>query len=76
MIVLTRALWFGLEATSLRRWTLARHGFALVDVVEGRTLDEAERRYFARDGRGAPPAPLAAARRRGSSASSRRAGAR
>ena len=38
----------GLEANSLRRWTLARHGFALTDVVTGADRDEAEAKAFAR----------------------------
>ena len=38
----------GLEANSLRRWTLARHGYALVDVVTGADKDEAEAKAFAR----------------------------
>lgn len=37
---------FGLEANSLRRWTLDRKGYRFVAVVSGRTLEEAERRYF------------------------------
>ncbi|WP_243369090.1 DUF2628 domain-containing protein [Microvirga solisilvae] len=38
----------GLEANSLRRWTLARHGLALADVVTGADRDEAEAKAFAR----------------------------
>lgn len=47
----------GLEANSLRRWTLARHGFALVDVVTAADRDEAEAKAFARwlEQRPAPP---------------------
>ena len=37
---------FALEANELRRWTLARRGYRLVGVVEGRGLEEAEIRYF------------------------------
>ena len=57
------AFWFALEANGLRRWTLERRGYALVGVVEGRTVVEAERRFFAEavDGDVAPvSAPLAA----------------
>ena len=36
-----------LEANGLRRWTLERNGHRLVGLVEGRTLQDAERRYFA-----------------------------
>jgi hypothetical protein len=36
-----------LEANGLRRWTLERRGFALIDVVEARNAREAEIRFFA-----------------------------
>ncbi|WP_421725353.1 DUF2628 domain-containing protein [Bauldia sp.] len=39
-------VWFALEANGLRRWTLERNGHRTIAVVEGRTQDEAERRYF------------------------------
>jgi len=47
----------GLEANSLRRWTLARHGRPAVDVVSASDRDEAETRAFARwlERRAAPP---------------------
>lgn len=38
----------GLEANSLRRWTLARHGFPAVDAVTAADRDEAETKAFAR----------------------------
>ncbi|MET0528065.1 MAG: DUF2628 domain-containing protein [Microvirga sp.] len=38
----------GLEANSLRRWTLARHGFVIADVVTAEDRDEAEAKSFAR----------------------------
>jgi hypothetical protein len=38
----------GLEANSLRRWTLARRGFPLADVVTAADRDEAEAKAFAR----------------------------
>lgn len=41
------AFWFALEANGFRRWTLERRGYTLVSVVEGRTVVEAERRFFA-----------------------------
>ena len=41
---------FALEANELRRWTLGRHGYRLVAVVEGRDIEEAEIRYFAGGG--------------------------
>jgi hypothetical protein len=37
----------GLEAGSLRRWTLARRGWKNVGVVVGDDLESAERRFFA-----------------------------
>ena len=66
-------LLIGLEANSLRRWTLARHGRPAVDVVTAGDDDEAVLKAFARwsDGsipRPAPrtsPVPLAGAAYRG-----------
>jgi hypothetical protein len=54
------ALLVGIEASSLRRWKLARRGFRNLGVVVGDDLEEAERRFF--DGwvaaeRPAPPPP-------------------
>ena len=40
-------LLFAVEANELRRWTLRRRGYRLVDVVEGHGLEEAEIRFFA-----------------------------
>ena len=42
------AVWFALEANSLRRWSLARAGWRMVGVAAGRTRDEAERAFFLR----------------------------
>lgn len=38
----------GFEGNDLYRWTLARRGLSLIDVVGGRDREEAERRYFTR----------------------------
>ncbi|WP_210496272.1 DUF2628 domain-containing protein [Microvirga antarctica] len=38
----------GLEANSLRRWTLARHGSPVVDVVHATDKDDAEAKFIAR----------------------------
>ena len=38
----------GLEANSLRRWTLARRGLPMVDAVTAEDRDEAEAKAFAR----------------------------
>lgn len=46
MLVVLARFWFALEANGLRRWTLERNGHALVGVVEGGDLDEAELRFF------------------------------
>jgi hypothetical protein len=61
----------GLEANSLRRWTLARRGLALADVVTAADRDEAEAKAFARwlEQRPAPirnpaPAPVLSTPRR------------
>lgn len=37
---------FGFEASSLRRWTLARRGWAMVGAVTGKSSEECERRFF------------------------------
>jgi hypothetical protein len=42
------AILVALEASSLRRWTLARRGRPAVDVVAASDLDEAETKAFAR----------------------------
>lgn len=38
----------GLEASSLRRWTLSRHGRPAVDVLSAGSAEEAEAKAFAR----------------------------
>ncbi len=49
----------GLEANSLRRWTLARNGRPAIDVVSASDRDEAETKAFARWlDRSAGPAPV------------------
>jgi hypothetical protein len=40
------ALLIGLEAASLRRWTLARRGWRNVGIVVGDDIEAAERRFF------------------------------
>ncbi len=40
------ALLIGIEASSLRRWTLARRGWHALAVVVGDGLEDAERRFF------------------------------
>jgi len=42
------ALLMGLEASSLRRWTLSRGKWRQIDVVVGDDRDAAERRFFER----------------------------
>ena len=37
---------FGLEANTLRRWTLDRNGYRFVGIAAGRTLEDAEQRFF------------------------------
>ena len=51
------ALWFALEANSLRRWSLARRNWRMVGVAAGRTRDEAERAFFLRREGAAQKAP-------------------
>lgn len=60
----------GLEANSLRRWTLARHGRPAVDAVAAADPDEAEAKAFARwlqrqptPTRSPAPAPASSPRR-------------
>jgi hypothetical protein len=45
-VALLLSLLVGLEASSLRRWKLARRGFENLGVVIGEDLDIAERRFF------------------------------
>jgi hypothetical protein len=47
-VLLLVALLTGLEAASLRRWTLSRGNWRELDVVVARNRDEAERRFFDR----------------------------
>ncbi len=47
-VLLLISLLMGLEATSLRRWTLSRGKWRQLDVVAARDVDEAERRFFER----------------------------
>ena len=63
-------IWYALEANGLRRWTLERNGHRLIGIAEGRTIEEAESRFFATwrpaamapdPDEAAPPPPAAAA---------------
>ncbi len=58
-IALLASVLIGFEASSLRRWTLARRGFALRDAVVARDSAEAEARLLARwlDPASLPPPP-------------------
>ena len=49
------AFWFALEANALRRWSLARKGWRMVGFASGRNRAEAERSFFLRRERAAPP---------------------
>jgi hypothetical protein len=53
------AVLLGLEAGTLRRWTLARRGFENVGIVVADNLETAERRFFDRfvENAPVPPAP-------------------
>jgi hypothetical protein len=42
------ALLMGLEAASLRRWTLSRRNWRQLDIVVADSLEQAERRFFDR----------------------------
>lgn len=59
-------IYYALEANGLRRWTLERRGWQMIGIAEGRTMEEAELRFFAEWSPEAPsagtaPAPQAAA---------------
>lgn len=45
-IMLAAHLVIGLEADSIRRWSLARGGYRFVGSVTGRSWDDCERRFF------------------------------
>jgi hypothetical protein len=47
-VLLLLALLMGLEAASLRRWTLSRGKWRQLDVVAGTNEQDAERRFFDR----------------------------
>lgn len=47
LVTFTMMILVGLEAGTLRRWTLARRGWKNVGVVVGDDLEAAERRFFA-----------------------------
>lgn len=67
LIILVWHLFFALEANSFRRAKLARRGYQLVGVAEGRRVGEAEVRFFheiefpRRDPRQPPPSRIQAA---------------
>jgi len=46
LISLAASVLFGLEAQNLRRWSLARRGFAEIAIVPGSDQEEAELRFF------------------------------
>jgi len=63
-VALLTAILVGMEASSLRRWKLARRGYEQVGIVVGDNVEDAERRFFdgwvdlpERAGNGPAPAP-------------------
>jgi hypothetical protein len=46
LATLALSLLIGLEAGTLRRWSLARRGWTTLGAVSGRTAEECERRFF------------------------------
>ncbi|MFZ1101521.1 MAG: DUF2628 domain-containing protein [Hyphomicrobiaceae bacterium] len=46
LATLALSLLIGLEAGTLRRWSLARRGWATLGTVSGRTQEDCERRFF------------------------------
>jgi hypothetical protein len=53
------ALLIGFEASSIRRWTLARRGWTTLGFVVGEDQDSAEHRFFAQWAQRKPAAPEA-----------------
>lgn len=45
-LLLAAHVLIGFEADDIRRWSLARKGFAMIGSVTGRSEDECERRFF------------------------------
>ena len=65
LALLAFAILIGLEAATLRCWTLRRNGWHEIGVVAAQSHDEAERRFFAGwTEQGAAPATRPAAERR------------
>jgi hypothetical protein len=60
LLIVLLALFLGVVGNDLRRWTLARRGYFLIDVVEAGSRDEAEIRYFHLDQPPLPTEPVAA----------------
>lgn len=52
-IGIAAGLFIGLEAVSLKRWSLARRGYVEAGVIVAASQDEAERRFFAERDQGA-----------------------
>jgi hypothetical protein len=46
LVTLALGLLIGLEAGTLRRWSLARRGWTTLGAVSGRTQEDCERRFF------------------------------
>jgi hypothetical protein len=46
LVTLALSLLIGLEAGTLRRWSLARRGWTTLATVSGRTQEDCERRFF------------------------------
>jgi hypothetical protein len=46
LVTLALSLIIGLEAGTLRRWSLARNGWTTLGAVSGRTAEDCERRFF------------------------------
>ena len=48
IVAIVFGLWFAFEANAIRRWSLGRKGWEIVDVVVGRDWEEAELAHFRR----------------------------
>lgn len=38
-------IWFGLEANSIREYSLEKAGYNLIDIVSGKNIDEAQKKF-------------------------------
>lgn len=59
VVSLVFTFWFALEANALRRWSLGRKGWRMVDIAAGADRESAEQSFFQRLARARSPARAA-----------------